>query len=87
MILNFTPNIHFTKLIKAADKLREFNFRKIKGVDGPLFSIDVADDRGNRIIFKMQQEGGQWRIIDHDLPMWIANSENELNAKIAEENE
>lgn len=87
MILHFTPNIHFTKLIKAANKLREFNFRKVKGTDGPLFSIDVADDRGNRIIFKMQQEGAQWRIVDHDLPVWIANAEKELNDKIAEENE
>ena len=85
MILNFTPNIHFTKLIKAADKLREFNFRKIKGVDGPIFSIDVADDRGNRIIFKMQQEGNVWRLMDNDLPTWIVNAEKELNEKIQEE--
>ena len=87
MILHFTPNIHFTKLIKAANKLREFNFRKIKGTDVPLFSIDVANVHGNRIIFKMQQEGAQWRIVDHDLPVWIANAEKELNDKIAEENE
>lgn len=85
MILNFTPNIHFTKLIKAAGKLREFNFRKIKSPDGPLFSIDVADDRGNRITFKMLQEGTAWRLMDNDLPPWIVASEEQLNAKIAEE--
>lgn len=85
MILHFTPNVHFTKLIKAASKLREFNFRKIKGTDGPLFSIDVADDRGNRLIFKMQQEGNNWRIIDQDLPLWIVTAENELSEKIVEE--
>ena len=85
MILNFTPNIHFTKLIKAADKLREFNFRRITSPNGPLFSIDVADDRGNRITFKMQQEGSQWKFMDSALPNWILASEEQINAKIAEE--
>ena len=85
MILNFTPNIHFTKLIKAAGKLREFNFRRINSPNGPLVSIDVADDRGNRITFKMQQEGNNWRIIDETLPTWIVSAEDQLNAKIAEE--
>lgn len=85
MILHFTPNIHFTKLIKAAEKLREFNFRKITSPNGPLFSIDVADDRGNRITFKMVQEGNSWRFVDQTLPAWIVAAEEQLNAKIAEE--
>ena len=85
MILHFTPNIHFTKLVKAAGKLREFNFRKLKNVEPPLFSIDVADDRGNRITFKMQQEGSAWRLQEAELPQWITQVEEELNAKIAEE--
>ena len=80
-------NKHFTRLIKAASRLREFNFRKLPSTAGELYHVDVSDDRGNRIIFKMQQEGAQWRIVDHDLPVWIANAEKELNDKIAEENE
>lgn len=85
MILHFTPNIHFTKLIKTAGKQREFNFRKIKNAEAGLFSIDVADDRGNRIVFKMQQQGAHWRLIEHDLPVWIVNVEEELSQKITEE--
>ena len=45
----------------------------------------MADDRGNRITFKMQQEGSNWRFMDATLPAWIIASEEQLNAKIAEE--
>jgi hypothetical protein len=86
MILQFIKNIHFTKLVKAADRLREFNFRKLPSDPNPLFHIDVPDDRGNRIVFRMQQEGNnQWKIIDHNIPLWVSASEKELNDRIVEE--
>ena len=57
MQLNFIKNIQFTRLVKADGRLREFNFRKFSGEEGELlFSIDVVDDRGNRIIFRMRKE-------------------------------
>jgi len=65
-------NKHFTRLIKAAARLREFNFRKLPSTTGELFHVDVSDDRGNRLIFKMQREGGSpWKIIDESLPAWV----------------
>ncbi len=27
-----------------------------------LFTVDVSDDRGNRIMFKMRKEGNEWLI-------------------------
>ena len=56
MILEFTKNIHFTRLIKAAGRLREFNFRKLPD---HLFHVDVSDERGNRIIDEAATKAGR----------------------------
>jgi hypothetical protein len=77
-------NMHFTRLIKAKDRLREFNFRKLPGTG--LFHVDVSDDRGNRLIFKMQKEGNSpWKILDDILPTWLYESEGKLNDAIEEQ--
>jgi hypothetical protein len=86
MNFTFSRNIHFTKLVKTADRLREFNFRLLPGSSNNLFHVDVPDDRGNRIVFKMQkQEGNNWRIVEQQLPNWISDNENRLNELIEEE--
>jgi hypothetical protein len=86
MNFHFTRNIHFTKLVKASDRLREFNFRMIPGSSNNLFHVDVPDDRGNRIMFKMQRaEDKHWRIVGQQLPQWVYNSEESLESLIEEE--
>lgn len=86
MNFNFTRNIHFTKLVKAANRLREFNFRMLPGTSNSLLHVDVPDDRGNRIMFKMQKtESNQWKILEDGLPAWVSGNENLLNEAIAEE--
>ena len=76
-------NTHYTRLIKAKDRLREFNFRKLPVASGSLFHVDVSDDRGNRLIFKMQKEGnGPWKILEEGLPSWIYESEEKLSQAI-----
>ena len=86
MNFNFTKIVHFTKLIKAANRLREFNFRLLPGTSNSLFHVDVPDDRGNRIMFKMQrEENNHWRIVEEGLPAWVSNNEDLLNEAIAEE--
>ncbi len=85
MNFTFTRNIHFTKLVKTADRVREFNFRLLPGNDKTLFHVDVPDDRGNRIMFKMQKQQEQWHILELDLPKWVYDNEPRLNELIAEE--
>lgn len=87
MKLNSIKNIQFTRLAKATDKLREFNFRKITGAAEETFHVDVSDDRSNRLMFKMQKGGnGTWKIVSPDLlPQWIFDSENQLHDLIEEE--
>lgn len=86
--MNFSviKNIQFTRLAKSTGRLREFNFRKITGAPEDTFHVDVSDDRGNRIIFKMMKDAaGSWKIINENLPDWIYETESQLNDLIVEE--
>ena len=76
---------YFTKVVKAGDRLREFNFRKFS-TPGDLMHVDVSDERGSRHIFKMQRsEADKWRIDDKNLPVWIYEAEDKLNEAIQTE--
>jgi hypothetical protein len=86
MIVQFNRNIQFTKLIKAEGRLREFNFRRVNGLHEELFTVDVSDDRGNRIMFKMRKDGNEWLIVtDQPVPDWIRNNISRYNEAIEEE--
>ena len=85
MQIQFKKNIQFTKLIKAEGRLREFNFRKLGGINEGIFTIDVSDDKGNRIMFPMQKEENQWKIIPQPLPVWVQRCEQSFHDAIEEE--
>ena len=86
MKLKFEKNIQFTRTIKADNRLREFNFRKLGGLQEGLFTIDVVDDRGNRIMFRMQKEDNGWRIVNQQaLPDWVVKNERLFHNVIEEE--
>ncbi len=77
-------SIHFSKIIKAGDRNREFNFTRVHR-DGTRYNVNVPDERGNRIFFAMQQEEGSWKIIMDILPPWVKAAEEELGQAIEEE--
>ncbi len=86
MQMNFTKAIHFTRLIKAGGRLREFNFRKLRGQDLETFTVDTVDDRGNRILLKMQKNSSNhWAILQQILPKWIPENEDKLHEAIEAE--
>ncbi|CAN5891298.1 hypothetical protein BH11BAC4_BH11BAC4_24810 [soil metagenome] len=85
MELKFIKNIQFTKLIKVDGKLKEFNFRKPNGRKEGLFTVDVIDDRGNRIIFNMECLDEHWKIVTAEIPVWIVTAEKTLEVIIEEE--
>ena len=86
MHINFIRNIQFTKLLKAEGRLREFNFRKLTGLNEGLMTVDVSDDRGNRIMFTMQKNGNSWNFYaDPLLPDWVRDSEQNLSEMIENE--
>lgn len=86
MNTSFVKNIQFTKLIKVDGRLREFNFRKMTQSSGIQFSVDVSDDKGNRIMLWLQKENGNWTIQEPaGLPSWILKQESILHQHIEEE--
>jgi len=84
-MLHFTKNVHFTKLVKITERLREFNFRRVPDATEQLFHVDVSDDRGNRIVFRLKKNDDQWKIVEPSLPQWIYATEKTLNDVITEE--
>jgi hypothetical protein len=78
-------SIHFSKIIKAADRNREFNFNRTNRANVQ-YNVNVPDERGNRIFFTMYQEGNAWKIAPDVLPAWILTIEEELGRAIDEEN-
>jgi hypothetical protein len=87
MKIEFFKNVQFTKLIKAEGRLREFNFRNhLSPMQKDICSVNVTDDRGNRIIFEMlKEENGGWKIAEKQLPVWIIENENNFKKALEEE--
>jgi hypothetical protein len=85
MRIEVKKNIHFTKLVKVNGRLKEFNFRKLGGHNEGLFTVDVSDDRGNRILFRMQKEQEAWKILPQQLPNWVMDKETTFHDLIEEE--
>lgn len=78
-------NIFFSKVIKAGEKQREFNFRQIPSSEQASYTVDVPDDKGNRVIFNMfRNEEGQWKTSAQSLPVWIHSAEPALSQAIEE---
>lgn len=75
-------NRHFTKLVKAHGRQREFNFRQLPGAGDVLYHVDVSDERGNRYMFKMQKTGDGWMIQDRGLPQWLYDAADDLGNEI-----
>lgn len=75
----FIKNIQFTQLIKANGRLREFNFWKHRAPDGgDVFSVNVIDDRDQRIQFQLQKDNDEWTPIGKSLPDWILERNREM---------
>jgi hypothetical protein len=83
--MQFVRMVQFTRLVKINGRLREFNFRKLKSPDEEIFSVNVVNDRGDRILFNMKKEGSSWKILGDRLPDWIIEGEVDLGQAIEDE--
>ena len=83
--MQFVKMVQFTRLVKAEGQLREFNFRKLKTDGLPLFTVNVCNERGDRIIFEMQKNDADWKINSSEIPKWILQSESNIGAVIEDE--
>ena len=86
MRIQFTKMVQFSLLVKAGDRLREFNFRKLKEPQEGLFSVNVCDERGNRIMFNIEKKEEEWKIVQGTrLPRWLVQNEIRLRDAMLEE--
>jgi hypothetical protein len=77
---------YFSKVIKAGERQREFNFRQLSAGTEMKYHVDVPDDKGNRIIFQMYKDvEGKWKTSASVLPLWIHSAEDVLNDAITEQ--
>lgn len=83
--MDFVKLVQFTKLVKAEGRLREFNFRKMRNPSEEEFSVNVCNDRGDRILFNMHKKDNTWRILQTELPPWILQNEKQLDEVIENE--
>jgi hypothetical protein len=76
---------YFSKVIKAGDKLREFNFRQTNLNDDSRYTVDVPDDKGKRILFSIYKNAdAEWKVAAQLMPIWVHNAESDLASAIQE---
>lgn len=85
MHLEFSRMIQFSLLVKAGDRVREFNFRKLKNPGEEQLTVNVCDERGERILFDMIKKDGAWKISSGSPPLWITQSETRLGQAVEQE--
>jgi hypothetical protein len=75
-------------VIKAGEKLREFNFRQTNLNDNSRYTVDVPDDKGHRIIFSIYKNANaEWKVSAQLMPIWVHHAEADLALAIEENNE
>lgn len=85
MQVRFIKMLQFSCQLKAGDRQREFNFRKLNNPAEEKFNVNVSDERGNRILFSMEKKESEWKIIPSQLPQWVLQSEANLHQLIEDE--
>jgi len=85
MHTSFNKIVHFTRLIKINGRLREFNYRKNNNAGSYVFDVDTADDRGNRLFFRLLKENNEWELTSKmSMPEWVTDNQELLITELEE---
>ncbi|MBZ4188220.1 hypothetical protein [Niabella beijingensis] len=85
MHTSFNKIVHFTRLIKINGRLREFNYRKNNNAGSYVFDVDTADDRGNRLFFRLLKEDNEWALTTKmPVPEWVTDNRELLITELEE---
>lgn len=85
MHTSFNKIVHFTRLIKINGRLREFNYRKNNNAGSYVFDVDTADDRGNRLFFRLLKEDNEWELTTKmSIPEWVTDNRELLITELEE---
>lgn len=81
----FKKVVHFSRLIKISGRLKEFNFRKNNNAGTYVFDTDTADDRGNRLFFRLIKTDNEWQLTStQNLPSWITDNKEQIITELEE---
>lgn len=79
MQIQYQRNVQFTRLLKVDGRLKEFNFRRVGNGILPTYTVDVSDDKGNRIMMKVEKDG-EWKISNPEtVPNWVLKQESQFH--------
>ncbi|WP_346236472.1 hypothetical protein ABDK00_015345 [Niabella insulamsoli] len=85
MHTSFVKIIHFSRLVKINNRLREFNYKKNNNAGDYVFDVDTADDRGNRLFFRLSKTENEWSLSsNHPIPDWIGQHLEQLVKELEE---
>ena len=85
MHTSFNKIVHFTRLIKINGRLREFNYRKNNNAGSYVLDVDTADDRGNRLFFRLAKEDNDWQLTSKlPVPEWVTDNRELLITELEE---
>jgi len=85
MQIQFIRAVQFSLLIKLDGRLREFNFRKIRNSEVETFSVNVCNERGDRIFFDMKKQDSSWDFTPSNLPGWIEQNKKVIRQAVEDE--
>lgn len=85
MHIQFIRAVQFSLLIKLDGRLREFNFRKFRNTEEDTFSVNVCNERGDRIFFEMKKQENGWEFSPSNLPVWIEENKKTIRQAVDEE--
>ncbi len=85
MQIHFNRAVQFSLLIKLESRLREFNFRKIRNTEVDTFSVNVCNERGERIFFDMKKQESGWDFTPSNLPAWIEHNKKQIQQAVEDE--
>lgn len=85
MQTQFIKLVQFSILIKVDERLREFNFRKINNTAEDTLNVNVCNERGERIFFKMKKMENGWEFSPSNLPIWIDQNRKFIGQAVEDE--
>lgn len=85
MQIQFNRAVQFSLLIKLDGRLREINFRKIRNIEDDVFSVNVCNERGDRIFFDMKRQETGWDFTPSNLPEWIEQNKKAIKQAVEDE--
>lgn len=86
MHFSFVKAVQFSVLVKAGDRLREFNVRKLKTLlNEDVFDVNVCNERGDRIFFEMKKVDNDWEFTPTGIPSWIEQNKNKIIQAVEDE--